>query len=121
MGSFDLAHLLRIRCPCGRQCFPEQDLLCVECVSAADYKCRCLRSLARHTVFNNLPASIITAIVKFAADSAAQHFYIAILDYVLLTEGSPWRAFRFATNAVRPMAGNISVTEDILDRIFSFL
>jgi hypothetical protein len=117
MGSTGLATLLRDRCPCGRRCFPEGGLLCRQCVSSAGYA-NCLRCLARHTLFNGLPASVATAVVEFAADSAAHQFYIAILEYILLADTSPFRSFRFTTNG---MAGNISETECVLDRIITFL
>ena len=121
MGSFDLAHQLRIKCPCGRRCFPELGPLCVQCDSSARYTFRCFRSVARHSLFNKIPPLLKTYVVEFVADSAAHPFYIAILDYILLATGSPLRAFRFVTNRDRPIAGNISETEDILDRILSFL
>ena len=50
--------------------------------------------------------------------NALAAFNRGVLQYILMTRGSPFHAFSYYTNG---MAGNISEREDILDRIVSFL
>ena len=52
-----------------------------------------------------------------SADALAE-FNRAILRHILVTPLSPFRDFTYFANG---LAGNISVTEDILDRIICFV
>ena len=119
-GSYSLGELLSFRCYCGDKMYPlspPSDMYCSQCTSEWDYWKRCHR-LARNSIFSHLPGTAASGIWEFAADSNRHIFYTSILTYVLFAHGSPFRAFRFCSNG---MEGNVSETEDILDRIVSFL
>jgi hypothetical protein len=74
--------------------------------------------LAYNNRFENIPEQAMGTVITFLATNAHEQHQRAITEHILLTRGSPLRAFRYITNG---MAGNISVDEDILDRIMSFV
>ena len=74
--------------------------------------------LAHNTRFENLPEKAKRTVITFLATDAHEQHQRAITGHILLTAGSPLRVFRYITNG---LAGNISVCEDILDRIMSFV
>ena len=73
--------------------------------------------LAYNNRFENLPEPAMGTVITFLATNAHEQHQRAITEHILLTRGSPLRAFRYITNG---MKGNISEDEDILDRILSF-
>ena len=74
--------------------------------------------LAHNTRFGKLPERAMRTVITFLATNAHEQHQRAITGHILLTPGSPLRVFRYSTNG---LAGNISVCEDILDRIMSFV
>ena len=74
--------------------------------------------LAYNNRFENIPEQAMGTVITFLATNAHEQHQRAITEHILLTRGSPLRAFRYITNG---MAGNISECEDILDRIMSFV
>ena len=69
------------------------------------------------TVFDTVP-TLRHRILSMLTINALAEFNRAVLQYILMTRGSLFHAFSYSTNG---MAGNISQSEDILDRIVSFL
>ena len=118
MGSYALLDRLSWRCECNRWLFPEEGPRCLFCESCTEWRHRVCYMLAHHTRFENLPERAMRTVITFLATNAHEQHQRAITGHILLTPGSPLRVFRYCTNG---LAGNISVCEDILDRIMSFV
>ena len=76
-----------------------------------------MKVLARDTFFSSHP-DLRERILQMSSVDALAEFNRDILRHILVTRGSPFRVFTYFSNG---MAGNISITEDILDRIICFV
>ena len=118
MGSRSFFAALSQKCACGRRLYPQPDEYdyCLFCESYAKTEAS-LKVLARDTFFNAHP-DLRERILQMSSVDALAEFNRAILQYILRSPGSPCRAFTYFYNG---LAGNISDTEDILDRIICFV
>ena len=117
MGSYSLLDKLSWKCECNRFLYPEEGPRCVFCESSTKWRRQVYYKLAFDNVFGRLPVKVMKTVFTFLATNAHEQYQRAITGHILLTPGSPLRAFRYITNG---MKGNISEDEDILDRILSF-
>ena len=93
--------------------------VCLECVA----HCRSLQlvPLLRKTLHIEPSLNIVTLVDQFSFDYSAytrKSRQLHFLDNVLRSRGSPFLQFTYFHHG---LLGNISQTEDILDRITSFL
>ena len=121
MGSRGFLDSLSVKCRCGRRVYPQPFgcEVCLFCESGVyDEMVLNINALSRNaTVFDTVPA-LRHKILSIMTINALAAFNRGVLQYILMTRGSPFHAFSYSTNG---MAGNISQSEDILDRIVSFL
>ena len=114
MGSRSLFAALSPKCACGRRLYPQPDEYdyCLFCESYSKPEAA-LKVLSHDTWFNRHP-DLCEKILRMLSVDALAEFNRAILQYILMRPGSPCRAFTHFDNGCH---GNISATEDILDRI----
>ena len=108
---------------CGRcerlvvePCYPDGPEVCSEC----EVRCRCpfVAVFLRHILRREPPTDMVATVAGFYATNRAPGRRLHFLHNVLLSRNSCFRPFTFCGGGVD---GSISQTEDVLDRIMSFL